>query len=287
MDKNLQDIENLFKSALDDDKEMPSAKVWGAVNSRLDKESIIKIEKKYKSAKRLLVLLLLLLCGLSLFELSNHYSKSSLAEKNSNPGNEITKDLTNTSSQNQTGNPVSTFEKADALPSGQSTETTTGGFYNPLGADVAKDIFSFNKPATVTGKSVTKIKISNGEAVSDEQAVTANKDEETFIQQAALQPLSATSFENHALQKTDSTDLKKKIRALEPDKKYVAVDINNNPKKPPVKDKKSSRFSITGFFSPDIASYRLNNDYTGSQPDNATKIKKTEQHEFSLAHYLH
>ena len=281
MDKNLQNIENLFKSALDDDEQMPSAKVWVAVNSRLDKEGIIKIEKKYKSAKRFLVLLLLLLCGLSLFELSNHYSKSSLAEKNSNPGNEITKDLTNTSSQNQTGNPVSTFEKADALPSGQSTETTTGGFYNPLGADVAKNIFSFNKPATVTGKSVTKIKISNGEAVSDEQAVTANKNEKTFIQQDALQPLAATTFENHALQKTDSTNLKKKNTALEPDKKFVAVDINNDPKNPPVKNKKSSRFSITGFFSPDIASYSLNNDNTGNQPDNATKIKKTERHEFS------
>ena len=281
MDKNLRDIENLFKSALDDNEAMPSAKVWEAVDSRLYKDNIIKIEKKYKSAKQLLLLLLLLLCGLSLYELNDHFSKNSLAEKNNNPGKEITKDLTNTSSKNQTGNPVSTFEKAGALPSGQSAETTTGGFYNPSEADAAKDIFSFNKPATVTGKSVTKIKISNGEAVSDEQAVNAKNNEETFIQQAALQPLSATTFENHALQKADSVDLKNKIRALEPDKKYVAVDINNDPKKPMVKNKKSSRFSITGFFSPDIASYSLNNDNTGNQPDNATKIKKTERHEFS------
>ena len=281
MDKNLHDIEDLFKSALDDHEEMPSAKVWEAVDNRLDKESIIKIEKKYKSAKRLLFLLLLLLSALSLYELNNYYNKSNLAEKNYNQGKETTNDLTNTSPQNKIENPVSTFEKPDALPSGKRTETATGGFYSPSGADATKDIFSFNKPATLTGKSITKIKISDLEAVSDEQVVTTNKDEKTFIQHPALQPLFATTFEKPGLQKSDSFDLKKKTTALELEKMHFAVEVNNNPKTTTVKNNKPSRFLITGFFSPDIATYSLENNEVTNQPDNATKIKKSEQHEFS------
>jgi hypothetical protein len=44
---------------------------------------------------------------------------------------------------------------------------------------------------------------------------------------------------------------------------------------------KPSRFSVTVFFSPDLATYRLEDDGYGNQPDNANKIEKTESHEFS------
>jgi hypothetical protein len=47
------------------------------------------------------------------------------------------------------------------------------------------------------------------------------------------------------------------------------------------KDGKPSRFSITPFFSPDIAWYHLQNDNVDNQPDNAAELDREEKHEFS------
>ena len=47
------------------------------------------------------------------------------------------------------------------------------------------------------------------------------------------------------------------------------------------KPAKPSPFSVIGFFSPDIASYHLDDVDTPNQPDNSEDIKRTERHEFS------
>ncbi len=57
MDRNLPDIEELFKSALENEEEMPEPKVWQAIEGILDKENVISIKKKYSNLKKVAFLL--------------------------------------------------------------------------------------------------------------------------------------------------------------------------------------------------------------------------------------
>ncbi|MEO5683950.1 MAG: hypothetical protein ABIQ88_15015 [Chitinophagaceae bacterium] len=60
MKKNLQDIDKVFKDALDDHLEPVPAGVWDALNNDLDKKQAFHYRKKYYRTKRLALLLLLL-----------------------------------------------------------------------------------------------------------------------------------------------------------------------------------------------------------------------------------
>ncbi|MEO9146325.1 MAG: outer membrane beta-barrel protein [Ginsengibacter sp.] len=67
MDKNLHDIENLFRKALGDDEENPSQKAWDDIKKELDKDHVLSIKKKYNFLKKITLLLLFLLTGLSIY----------------------------------------------------------------------------------------------------------------------------------------------------------------------------------------------------------------------------
>ena len=60
MDRNLQNIEDLFRDGLEDNEEIPSVQVWDAIDNSLDKDNVVSIQKKYSSLKRVALLLLLL-----------------------------------------------------------------------------------------------------------------------------------------------------------------------------------------------------------------------------------
>ena len=81
MDEDLHNIEDLFYSALDDNEEKPSQNVWDGVEKRLDKDNIISINKKYTNLKRIAVLLLLLL-GISIYEMDKIHNRNNLAKHN-------------------------------------------------------------------------------------------------------------------------------------------------------------------------------------------------------------
>lgn len=67
MDKNLHDIEDLFRKALEDNEENPSQKAWDGVEKKLDKDNVVSIKKKYDSLKKVALLLIFLLVGLSIY----------------------------------------------------------------------------------------------------------------------------------------------------------------------------------------------------------------------------
>ena len=79
MDKNLQNIEDLFRSALDDNEEIPSRNIWETVDKRLDKDNIVSIKRKYTNLKKVAVLLLLLLLSFTLYEVNFIYKNKRLA----------------------------------------------------------------------------------------------------------------------------------------------------------------------------------------------------------------
>ena len=67
MDKNLHDIEDLFRKALEDNEENPSQKAWDGVEKKLDKDNVVSIKKKYDLLKKVALLLVFLLVALSIY----------------------------------------------------------------------------------------------------------------------------------------------------------------------------------------------------------------------------
>ncbi|CAN5518089.1 hypothetical protein BH11BAC5_BH11BAC5_01110 [soil metagenome] len=74
MKKNLHNIDELFKTALDDHAESPPESVWDAIDKRLDKNKVVDINKKYIQLKRIAIALLVLLLGFGAYTL-NHWTK--------------------------------------------------------------------------------------------------------------------------------------------------------------------------------------------------------------------
>ena len=71
MDKNLHNIEDLFRKALEDNEENPSQKAWDGIEKKLDKENVLSIKRKYDLLKKVALLLLFLLAGLSIYVWKN------------------------------------------------------------------------------------------------------------------------------------------------------------------------------------------------------------------------
>ena len=67
MDKNLHNIENLFKKALEENEEDPSQNAWDRIEKKLDKASVVSIKKKYDFLKKIAFLLLLFSTGLCMY----------------------------------------------------------------------------------------------------------------------------------------------------------------------------------------------------------------------------
>ena len=68
MNKDLHDIDELFRSSLDDHKEAPSAGVKESLDTALDKKEAVEYKKRFIIWKRAALLLLLLLAGFVLYE---------------------------------------------------------------------------------------------------------------------------------------------------------------------------------------------------------------------------
>ena len=72
MDKNLQNIEDLFRKGLEDNEEIPPESTWDHIDKILDRDKIISINKKNSLLKRLVFLLIFLLAALCIY----HWNKS-------------------------------------------------------------------------------------------------------------------------------------------------------------------------------------------------------------------
>ena len=63
-------------------KKCPQQKCGILLIQRLDKETVVTIKKKYKTLKRFSVLLLLLLIGLSIYEINTLFSNGGIEKTN-------------------------------------------------------------------------------------------------------------------------------------------------------------------------------------------------------------
>lgn len=69
MSENLHDIDKLFRDGIEAHEDMPSAKVWEAVDAGLDKNNVVHIKRKYNNLKRIAAILLLLLLSVVGYEI--------------------------------------------------------------------------------------------------------------------------------------------------------------------------------------------------------------------------
>ncbi|MGN6266634.1 MAG: outer membrane beta-barrel protein [Ginsengibacter sp.] len=83
MDKNLQNIEDLFKKGLKGIEELPSEKVWNDLEQSLKKDNSVKLKKKYNSLKKATAFLVVVVALLGIYVLKNESNKIS-SRKNGN-----------------------------------------------------------------------------------------------------------------------------------------------------------------------------------------------------------
>lgn len=201
MDSDLYNIEVLFRSALESNEEMPSVKVWKAVDRRLDLEPVVMPKQRYITVRKASLLILCLLPALGLYETSVTHS-----------GKYVTK-------QEQ--------------------------------RQIVK-----HKKKSFTGNVNRHVPFKTNRRIL--HAETINHLPFEFTVGSNLLSLKSSS-----------------------DSKFTPVIKATTFEKPPKKLSGLGRFSISGFYSPDLASYHLEDADVAGQPDNSEEIRRTERHEFS------
>ena len=285
MDKNLQNIEDLFRDGLEDNEEVPSLQVWNSIDNTLDKDNVVSIRKKYTSLKRVALLLLLLLVGLSIYELSNRHNKNNLAKHNKEE--RVNKETVNDSNSKVSANitdPKKINDSARANNYQQNTANNNSAvdksFPDNPGVLNSSTNLKHNK---LFSKAAYKINIQNADSGKDfGEAIINNDDKETGNQLPLLSQLNIITTERINNQARDSVVANKLLQPPANNKIILDVEpMNTVASNKNIKKEKTSRLSATLFFSPDIASYHLLADKPDNQPDNAAKIEKGERHEFS------
>ncbi len=297
MDKNLPDIEHLFKAALENEEEMPEPKVWKAIDAILDKDDVLKIKKKYEDLKKVAFLLFFLLLGLSIYELekpgfrNNNIShkeivtgKSSIADAKAE-SSIVAKKLTEPDTLNS--DRTKTFGDKASVHKNSSANITQPKYDKGLvkSRNEAKDnketIFNselLSQNSVAASKPAAIIKTEIDKAHKEKPGERNMKTNETlllrdnhilFAQQTNRRKLDSVN----TISLPRSPTLIKVIAGID-DKNSVVKNINT-------KNGKPSAFSLNIFFSPDFASYRLQDNVPGNNLDEANEIEKNELHEFS------
>lgn len=138
MSENLHDIDKLFRDSLEGHEEMPSDKVWDALDNNLDKNNVIHIRRKYNNLKRIAIALLLLLLGTIVYEIQS--KKTGQQEVVSNGGSNNNEQHNNTSivkEQSNSSDKTSTNKNGNSSASASSTSDSRT--VNSAGKDSGSD----------------------------------------------------------------------------------------------------------------------------------------------------
>jgi hypothetical protein len=263
MSENLHDIDKLFRDSIEGQEEMPSGKVWDAIDNGLDKSNVIQIKRKYNNLKRLAVALLLLLLGTVIYEIQSKKSgKEGLAidtidkgtyqkTKPANNNDEAEKNKPNTPDEklNRTGETITNTSGTAS----DNTEMTNAGkdLQNDAVNNVKeKDAQNPNQKTAIGAEQKTKNKFSikNPEAETEDEMVNEN----TSSQQVTKSSLKRSSIhktkitvKNAAAAEDDTVDendivqntknksplviKQNELRALQNDKaEKIAGDLQKN-----------------------------------------------------------
>lgn len=318
MDKNLQNIEDLFRKALKEDEEIPSLKVWDDIDKKLDKDKVISIRKKYSHLKKVVFLLIFFLCGLSVYIWNNRdnnlvkRSNDDLAREaktknkslptkpntaplqnridslNTNVENSVAKTDYIIIDKNIEKQPNKKWEKRikPAMTDNASNSSITSNKIKSVNTTKSLTSHLPNSPISKQGKlfqndSNYKAKIKTPAQIEDErQLVVKRSDIEAspiLLTLKQLNPAPVTAIKSSS---TNLIDTRKMLNSIALAQTITAINNDKSiTQKAVTKSKKQSRFSITAFYSPDVAFYHFEN----SDPVNSTtsNFEKVETNSFS------
>jgi len=319
MDKNLQNIDDLFSKAYKSFEDQPSPAVWEKLNAALDKEDAEKYRRRFKSWKRIAVILLLLLSVFVIYEarvitsrkagLANRnnitlgdssYTKkgndnrfqndTTLNDLNSMPGHEEKKALagaaqTHSSAAHNKQNKHLLPEEINVKEKQEAKETTA-------------TISSAKNKKSQFATQLNKLKITNGKnAEADDNGSTGVVIKNVKGKTNTVNTVQPAP-DDYVLQRAPVTGIEPANR--------VKVDLNSSFKLlnmpvrlPPnligktagkAQQKNKSNFNpywiFTAFASNDWGEYSLENDVqqnSNNQPDEKEEISKREKHEASYS----
>lgn len=297
MDRNLPDIEHLFKLALEDEEEMPAPEVWTAIDNILDKDNVVSIKKKYENVKKVAFLLFFMLAGLSIYEFEkpvsnrdNNFPGKEIASEKSNGEN--VKDESNTSPDKSEGPGLTTNKSkispydslvfkepaAKAEPAKLSSVLTEG---KKLVRDYRNPVFDKELSQPQQAAVDNSVAAAENESSKKHKEKFADRDmrlEKTILSKdynalpvQRLSPDNLGSINTIILPRSPAPI---KIAPGIANKTSMAISTKTKKVKLPA-------FSINLFFSPDLAFYRLRDNVSNNNPSEATEIEKNEHHEFS------
>ncbi|MCW3106426.1 MAG: porin family protein [Segetibacter sp.] len=299
MPRNLPDIEELFKTALEDEEEMPEPKVWKAIDNILDKDNVVSIKKKYNDLKKVAFLLFFMLLGLTIYELkkpaikrnSNSLPKEIVSEKRSG--------INSTDKNNSIANKLydsvsSTNNKSKDFPDNLSNLKDRSGNMEQVKESAV--LLDDKKQTNDYKRTISNSKLSQQEQIVANNPVATV---ETKIQEAEnVKPVHRKNMTGEtSLLKKYSTFYAERLNRVNLDSvntislprfpSLIKIIPDNQDKKVVVeniktKNSKPSPFSLNLFFSPDFASYRLQDNVPGNSLNEASEIERNERHEFSL-----
>lgn len=291
MDKNLHDIDELFRSGLDEYEETPSTGVKETLDAALDKQDAEKYKKRFILWKRAALLLLLLLAGLVLYEsgIIKTGSGGSTAKNIATDGNEVSTTGSNkimnqdknipADSNNESVSADNTLTQKSIAEDQQikqqnaSAEGTTIFTGNKTGEQKNKQTNNlffpfiqkqgplFSLTASEPGKKIT---------------TSSNDDDGLPFNKQGVEPLD----ERASIAKVVGRHLKN-ISFLQPfTLSYTPLFINKTDNAGSKKKKSFIPFwMVTPFVSYDQAGYRLDSD----EPGAVSSIKFREAHEPSFS----
>lgn len=271
MNKDLHDIDELFRSALNDHEEAPAAGVKESLDAALDKKEAEKYKRRFIIWKRAALLLLLLLAGFVLYESgltkkgSGHYT----AKKSTPADDHISGDKTAAINQNKT---ILVHTNAEDIITNQPAIQ-----HNKAGSKTvsSKNIFPDKQVNTFSRKQEPVFSVFTSQPTRQSNT-PAEYDTDLQTNKHSIEPLDK-QISNAAL----SEFLFKNIFRLPP------VAVSNSPLKPgnekTAVKKKTNPFKpfwmMTPFVSYDQAGYKLDSD----DPLAVTSIKHREVHEPSFS----
>ncbi|MEO6133519.1 MAG: outer membrane beta-barrel protein [Ginsengibacter sp.] len=304
MDKNLHDIENLFRTALEDNEESPSQNSWDGIEKRLDKDNIVSIKKKYNLLKKVAFLLMVLLAGLSMYVLMNH-DKNSVEP--SNNFSEINKESkARVDSLKQESVTINLQKHVDSLTinsvkkSKPLSESSNENFdkvivrseekdsKKPLNVVTTKDIlnskinYTKSNETLLPAASKFTIKKKNKSNEINSNDVVASSGIQFENNLSASDTLSLIVFGNTKINKSQIIIGRERLPNMVLSEINPLMQIEKRIIQKPLKSVQQSRFAVTVFYSPDITFYHYeNNDHANSR-NHDFKKSESESYSFTL-----
>ncbi|MEO6837166.1 MAG: outer membrane beta-barrel protein [Ginsengibacter sp.] len=311
MDKNLHDIEDLFRKALEKNEENPSQKAWDGIEKKLDKENVVSIKRKYDLLKKVAFLLLFLLAGLSIYVWLNQNKNSVKPNKDISSivkGIEVKNDSLSKESGSilQKSADSLTFNKSknpkwitkDSNKIINKTMVRSGNInprksVNLLSAEKIsnksvetvlsdKSIFSISKKSKlIKKKSEEVVQHKTLNQNEDKQLANKNPSDSQFGNYiSAKEKLNLKDADYDKRNKTGLFELKEWLHNIALAKINPLTQIEKTiVRKPSLKSTNQPRFAISAFYSPDI--HFFHDEDNNRRNSNRSDFEKSETENFS------